>query len=301
MRTDDNLEHETEFTVRLPEWIRTKTPRSLHNTKRILRRYGLSSVCEEARCPNIGRCFLKPTVSFMIMGSNCTRNCGFCSVNSSLPEPLDHGEPEKVGIAAKEMGLRYVVITSVTRDDLPDGGAAHFSETVVAVRRHLPGAKVEVLTPDFNGSMTSVNTVLLSRPDVFNHNLETVPRLYSDVRPRADYRRSLSLLAHVKKTAPEMQTKSGLMLGLGERQDEVLDALRDLRYTGCDCITIGQYLQPSRSNLPVREYVRPERFEQLGHAALSMGFLSVASSPLVRSSMHAEELYNKVTNKQRKA
>jgi lipoic acid synthetase len=229
----------------------------------------------------------------MIMGSKCTRNCGFCSVTSSPPEPLDHDEPERVAMAAKEMGLRYVVITSVTRDDLPDGGAGHFSETVSAVRRHVPGAKVEVLTPDFKGNMRDINTVLHSSPDVFNHNVETVPRLYPDVRPRADYRRSLSLLAHIKETAPEMQTKSGLMLGLGEQQEEVLDVLRDLRYTGCDFITIGQYLRPSRANLPVREYVRPEQFEKLGRTARSLGFLSVASSPLVRSSMNAEELYNR--------
>lgn len=287
------LYHETEFGVRLPEWIRTRNPQGLHNTKQILRKYSLSSVCEEARCPNIGRCFLKPTAAFMIMGSNCTRNCGFCSVRSSPPGPLDHDEPERVGMAAKEMGLRYVVITSVTRDDLPDGGAGHFSKTVDAVRRNAPGITVEVLTPDFSGNIMSINTVLHSRPDVFSHNVETVPRLYPDVRPRADYRRSLSLLAHIKKTAPGMQTKSGLMLGLGERQNEVLDVLRDLSGIGCDSITIGQYLRPSKSNLPVSEFVRPERFEEIGRTALSLGFLSVASAPLVRSSMNAEELYNR--------
>jgi lipoyl synthase len=228
----------------------------------------------------------------MIMGSKCTRNCGFCSVESSTPGPLDHDEPERVGMAAKEMGLRYVVITSVTRDDLPDGGAGHFAGTVDAVRRYLPGANLEVLTPDFSGAPDSINTVLRSRPDVFNHNVETVPRLYSDVRPLADYRRSLSLLAHIQKIAPEVQTKSGLMLGLGEKPNEVLDVLRDLRSTGCNFITIGQYLRPSRSNLPVIEYVRPEIFEKLRLAALSMGFRSVASAPLVRSSMNAEEMYN---------
>jgi lipoyl synthase len=278
--------------VRLPEWIRTRSPRNLHKTKRILRKYGLATVCEEARCPNIGQCFLKPTATFMIMGSKCTRNCGFCSVTSSTPGPLDHDEPEKVGMAAKEMGLRYVVVTSVTRDDLPDGGAGHFAETVNAVRRHVPDANVEVLTPDFGGDPSSINAVLRSRPDVFNHNVETVPRLYPEVRPLADYRRSLSLLAHVKKNTPEIQSKSGLMLGLGEKLYEVMNVLRDLRSTGCNFITIGQYLRPSRSNLPVIEYVRPEIFKKLRLAALSMGFQSAASAPLVRSSMNAEDMYN---------
>jgi lipoyl synthase len=278
--------------VRLPEWIRTRSPRNLHKTKRILRKYGLATVCEEARCPNIGQCFLKPTATFMIMGSKCTRNCGFCSVESSTPGPLDHDEPEKVGMAAKEMGLRYVVITSVTRDDLPDGGAGHFAETVIAVRRHLPDANVEVLTPDFGGDPSRINTVLRSQPDVFNHNVETVPRLYPEVRPLADYRRSLSLLAHIRKNSPKVRTKSGLMLGLGEKPNEVMDILKDLRSTGCNVITIGQYLRPSRSNLPVIEYVRPEIFEKLRLAALSMGFQSAASAPLVRSSMNAEDMYN---------
>lgn len=272
--------------------MRTRNPRGLHDTKRTLRKYGLATVCEEARCPNIGQCFLKPTASFMIMGSNCTRDCGFCSVRSSPPKPLEHDEPERVAMAVREMGLRYVVITSVTRDDLPDGGAGHFSETVDALRRHTPGITVEVLTPDFRGDMPSITMILHSRPDVFTHNVETVPRLYPEVRPRADYRLSLSILAHVKKTAPGIQTKSGLMLGLGEQQNEVRDVFTDLRGAGCDSITIGQYLQPSRSNLPVQEYVKPEIFEELGRSALSLGFLSVASSPLVRSSMYAEEMYN---------
>jgi len=283
---------ETEFIVRLPEWIRTKNPRKLHDTKRILRRYGLATVCEEARCPNVGECFLKPTAAFMIMGSTCTRNCGFGSVKSSVPEPLDHDESERVGMAAKDMGLRYVVITSVTRDDLSDGGAEHFARTVGAVRRYSPGAKVEVLTPDFKGARSSINTVLHARPDIFNHNVETVPGLYPVVRPLADYRRSLSLLAHIKNTAPEIRTKSGLMLGLGERLNEVMGVLKDLRDTGCDIVTIGQYLRPLRSNLPVVEYIEPETFDRLRLTALSMGFTYAASAPLARSSMNAEEMYN---------
>ncbi|MBS1232758.1 MAG: lipoyl synthase [Nitrospirae bacterium] len=280
--------------MRLPEWIRTKNPRRLHDTKRILRRYGLATVCEEARCPNVSECFLKPTAAFMIMGSRCTRNCGFCSVKSSVPEPLDHDETVRVGIAARELGLSYVVITSVTRDDLPDGGAGHFARTVGAVRRYAHGARVEVLTPDFNGAESSIDTVLRARPDVFNHNVETVPRLYSSVRPLADYQRSLSLLAYIKKAAPGIQTKSGLMLGLGEELREVMGVLRDLRDTGCDIVTIGQYLRPLKSNIPVVEYLEPAIFERLRLTALSMGFTHVASAPLVRSSMNAEEMYNTV-------
>ena len=228
----------------------------------------------------------------MIMGSRCTRNCGFCSVKSSLPEPLDHGETVRLGFAARELGLSYVVITSVTRDDLPDGGAGHFARTVSAVRRYAPGAKVEVLTPDFNGAESSIDTVLRARPDVFNHNVETVPRLYSSVRPLADYQRSLSLLAYIKKTAPGIQIKSGLMLGLGEQLHEVIGVLRDLRDTGCDIVTIGQYLRPMKSNIPVVEYIEPAIFERLRLTALSMGFTYAASAPLVRSSMNAEEMYN---------
>ena len=230
----------------------------------------------------------------MIMGSRCTRNCGFCSVKSSVPEPLDHDETVRVGIAARELGLSYVVITSVTRDDLPDGGAGHFARTVGAVRRYAHGARVEVLTPDFNGAGSSIDTVLRARPDVFNHNVETVPRLYSSVRPLADYQRSLSLLAYIKKAAPGIQTKSGLMLGLGEELREVMGVLRDLRDTGCDIVTIGQYLRPLKSNIPVVEYLEPAIFERLRLTALSMGFTHVASAPLVRSSMNAEEMYNTV-------
>jgi len=278
--------------LRLPEWIRKRTPRHLHGTKRILRRHGLSSVCEEARCPNIGDCFLKPTASFLIMGSKCTRNCGFCSVASSQPEPLDAREPEMLARAAREMGLRYVVITSVTRDDLEDGGARHFAASVAAVRKHLPEAKVELLTPDFLGSEESMRIILSSEPDVLNHNIETVPRLYPVIRPRADYRRSLSLLSYAKRNAPGLLLKSGFMLGLGEHLREVREVMFDLRAAGCDIITIGQYLRPSKANLPVIEYVRPEIFEDLRFEAYSVGFRHVLSGPLVRSSMNAEDMYN---------
>jgi lipoic acid synthetase len=280
--------------LRLPDWVKVKAPARLHDTKRLLRSRGLTTVCEEARCPNIGECFSKPTAAFMILGPKCTRHCGFCSVESSPPQPPDPEEPDKVAEAAGEMGLRYVVITSVTRDDLPDGGAGHFAETVKSIRRHLPHTRIEVLTPDFQGRLNDLKTVLNARPDVFNHNIETVPRLYPAVRPLAGYQRSLSLLENAKKLAPEMYTKSGLMLGLGEEMEEVVDVLRDLRDSGCDLLTIGQYLRPSRSNLVVVEYIKPDAFETLRLTALSMGFKYVASGPLVRSSMNAEEMYNSI-------
>jgi lipoic acid synthetase len=278
--------------MRLPEWIKIRHKHSeLHGLKSLLRDYGLSTVCEEARCPNKSECFSKPTATFMILGSCCTRNCGFCSVESAAPLPPDKDEPLKVALAAKEMGLKYVVVTSVTRDDLEDGGAQHFAKTVTAIKKHLPYAKVEVLTPDFKGDFSALKTVLDSKPDVFNHNVETVPRLYPAVRPQADYPRSLRLLRQAKEISPTVNTKSGLMLGLGEDYDEVLDVMTDLREADCDFLTIGQYLRPSRENLPVKEYVHPEVFERLREAALGMGFKFVASSPLVRSSMNAEEMY----------
>lgn len=277
--------------MRLPEWIRAKGFAGVHDTKRILRSRGLSTVCEEARCPNIGECFSKPTATFMILGSKCTRNCGFCAVESSMPGPLDPEEPYRVAMAARDMKLRYIVITSVTRDDLQDGGAEHFANTVSTVKRYLPDAQVEVLTPDFKGDISALFTVLHSEPDVYNHNVETVPRLYPFVRPRADYRRSLTILKHAKTIVPEITTKSGLMLGLGETADEVVDVLRDLRHVGCDIITIGQYMRPSKTNLPVVEYIMPEIFEQLRLTASQMGFKYVSSSPLVRSSMNAGKMY----------
>jgi lipoic acid synthetase len=277
--------------LRLPEWIRAKGFDGIHDTKRILRNHKITTVCEEARCPNIGKCYSKPTATFMILGSKCTRNCGFCSVESSRPESPDPEEPERVAQAAKEMGLRYVVITSVTRDDLPDGGAGHFASTVHAVRNKLSDAKIEILTPDFKGNMGALIVVLSSRPDILGHNVETVPRLYPTVRSQADYTRSLHMLKCVKEIMPDMQTKSGLMLGLGETFAEVTDVLKDLRETGCDSVTMGQYLRPSRKNLQVVEYIRPEIFDRLRNIAIDMGFTYVASSPLVRSSLDAEEMF----------
>lgn len=291
MHCGNHPNRDTEFDLRLPEWLRRSGHRGTHNTKRLLRSFGLSTVCEEARCPNIAECFSRPTAAFMILGAKCTRKCGFCAVSSSVPDPPDPEEPTRVSMAAKEMGLRYVVITSVTRDDLHDGGAGHFAATVSHIRRHLPQAKVEILTPDFRGDLHSLEMIIHSNPDVFNHNIETVPRLYPSVRPRADYARSLLVLEYVKKKSSGICTKSGLMLGLGEEIKEVLQVLKDLRNTGCDLLTIGQYLRPSKTNLPVVEYISPDIFEDLRITALSLGFQFVASAPQVRSSMNAEEMY----------
>jgi lipoic acid synthetase len=276
--------------MRLPDWIKTRSS-DLHGVKKILRHHGLSTVCEEARCPNKGICFSKPTATFMILGDVCLRNCGFCSVKKGIPYNVDPDEPEKVARAAQEMGLRYVVITSVTRDDLPDGGSSQFAKTIYALRKKMPDIKIEVLTPDFKGDKSALKKIIDASPDVFNHNMETVKSLYPLVRPQADYQRSLDLLSNVKTMAPYIKTKSGFMLGLGETKDEVLELLIDLRKRECNFLTIGQYLRPSKKNLPVVEYINPEVFEELKDIASKMGFEFVASGPLVRSSMNAEEMY----------
>jgi lipoic acid synthetase len=285
--------------VRLPEWLKVKHhPARLRGMKRHLRGHGLATVCEEARCPNQPECFHKPTAAFMILGSSCTRNCGFCSVDAALPAPPDPEEPARVAQSARDMGLRYVVVTSVTRDDVPDGGASHFARTIRALRAELPEARVEVLTPDFKGDAQALDVVFAARPHVFNHNVETVPRLYPEVRPQAVYRRSLEVLHRASSAAPGMATKSGLMLGLGETYEEVMQVLRDLREAGCTMLTVGQYLRPTVRNLPVREYVHPDTFERLRLEALDMGFGFVASAPLVRSSMNAEEMYEGIKEEQ---
>lgn len=282
--------------MRLPEWVKTKNLISSHDTKKILRDHRVATVCEEARCPNSTECFKKPAAAFIILGSRCTRNCGFCSVESTLPEPPDSDEPERVALAAKAMELKYVVVTSVTRDDLPDGGASHFAKTVDSIRNHVKGIKVEVLTPDFKGNKDSLKTVIDSNPDVFNHNIETVPRLYPYVRHNANYFTSIHILKNAKIFKSDITTKSGIMVGLGETFNEVIDVLKDVRNAGCDALTIGQYLRPTKKNLPVREYIRPEIFKTYKDTALDMGFKFVASSPLVRSSMNAEEMYNSIEN-----
>jgi lipoic acid synthetase len=276
---------------RLPPWLKRDLPAGDENhfTHDLLRELRLETVCESARCPNRPECWSRRTASFMIMGNVCTRPCGFCSVPKGTPDALEDDEPQRVAEAAHRLGLKHVVITSVTRDDLPDGGAEHFFRCILAVRART-GAAVEVLTPDFLGDWAAVERVLAAKPEVFNHNLETVPRFYKKVRGRACYRRSLDLLAHVKRRSPETTTKSGLMLGLGETTEELLEVLADLRAAGCDMLTLGQYLAPTLKHVPVVRYVPPEEFDDLAVLARSLGFRHVASGPFVRSSYHADEM-----------
>ncbi|MBZ5576509.1 MAG: lipoyl synthase [Acidobacteriia bacterium] len=276
---------------RLPEWARKPRTHfeSLNTLKRDLRRLGLHTVCESARCPNIHECFHRKAATFMILGGRCTRACGFCSVPKGRT-PLDPAEPGHVARMAADMNLRYVVITSVNRDDLPDGGSRHFAETVRAVRRALPEARVEVLTPDFCGDLDAVARVLDAAPHVFNHNVETVPRLYHRVRPQADYRQSLRVLEFARTHPARALTKSGLMVGLGETEEEVRALLAGLRDAGTAVATIGQYLQPTRRNLPVAAYIEPAQFERYRDYGLSLGFQMVFSGPLVRSSYMADRI-----------
>lgn len=250
----------------------------------------LHTVCQEAQCPNGGECFARRTATFLILGDTCTRNCTFCAVNSGRPLPPDENEPRHLLEAAERLDLEYVVITSVTRDDLPDGGASQFASAVELLRRERPRSQVEVLIPDFRGSQASMRTITTAGPQVINHNVETVPRLYPEVRPQADYARSVNLLSAVKELAPDITTKSGLMLGLGETEPEVTEVMSDLREAGCDLLTIGQYLQPSPEHHPVVRYVPPAEFDRYRQAGLEMGFSAVASAPLVRSSYRAVDL-----------
>jgi lipoic acid synthetase len=282
---------------RLPRWLKRNIPKgnANHFTANLLEELRLETVCENAKCPNRMECYSQKTATFMILGNVCTRPCGFCSVAKGRTQELELDEPERVAEASYRLGLRHVVITSVTRDDLPDGGADHFHRTVLAVRERT-GAAVEVLTPDFLGKPGAIERVVESAPEVFNHNTETVPRLYRSVRGRkSDYRWTLELLARVKQLNPTIRTKSGLMLGLGETRDELLDVLADLLDVGCDMLTLGQYLQPSPEHLPVVRYVPPEEFDELGVLARRMGFGQVASGPFVRSSYHARDMAEHVS------
>lgn len=275
-----------------PDWIRVKIPASpkISHIKQKLREHRLASVCEEASCPNLGECFSNGTATFMIMGDICTRRCPFCDVAHGKPKPLAEDEPRELAQAIAEMGLSYVVITSVDRDDLKDSGAQHFANCISETYKYNPGIKVEVLVPDFRGRMEiAVDILKQTPPDVFNHNLETVPRLYKQARPGADYQWSLDLLQAYKAKCPEVITKSGLMLGLGETNEEVKEVLRDLKAHDVDMITLGQYLQPSRDHLRVERFVHPSEFEELKVYAESLGFAQVASGPLVRSSYHADK------------
>lgn len=277
---------------RLPAWLRRPIAHGgeYAAVEGLLDRLELSTVCREAKCPNRGECYASGTATFLIAGDVCTRGCRFCAVESRHPAPLDPGEPDRVAEAVEAMGLRHAVITMVTRDDLEDGAAAHVVATIRAVRARTPDVAVEVLVSDFGGRGASVDAVADARPDVFNHNVETVPRLYKTVRPGADYRRSLAVLARAGERAPGMPTKSGLMLGLGETHDEVVEVMRDLREAGVELLTLGQYLRPSAAHLPVAAFVEPDEFAELARVGRRLGFSGVASAPFVRSSYHAAEL-----------
>jgi len=277
---------------RLPDWLRIALPTSdtFAHTRNLLDELKLHTVCESAKCPNHWECWSKGTATFMIAGDRCTRACGFCAVSTAKPLPLEADEPLRVAEATRRMKLKHIVITAVARDDLADGGADHFRQTVEAVQKMNPGIIIEVLVPDFNESDTSIEAVLAAEPHIFNHNLETVRRLTPSVRHRATYDRSLSVLEKVKaKRGDTIYTKSGMMLGLGETEEEIMVALEDLRRAGCDILTLGQYLQPSLKHLPVVEFVSPEIFAAYGRVGLEMGFVHVASGPMVRSSYHADE------------
>jgi len=275
---------------RKPTWLKVPFPGGAQylRVKGLLRSSGLHTVCEEARCPNVGECFQNGTATFLILGDVCTRACAFCAVSSGRPAALDAAEPLKVARAASRLGLRHAVVTSVTRDDLPDGGASVFAATIRAIRRLSPGTSVEVLIPDFQGSHDALAAVMAARPDVLNHNIETVPRLYRAVRPKAVYSRSLELLARAGEMDGEVTTKSGLMVGLGEGHEELLAAMADLVGAGCQVLTIGQYLQPTPRHLPVVRYYHPDEFADLAREGRRLGFRHVESGPLVRSSYHAE-------------
>jgi lipoic acid synthetase len=276
---------------RIPEWLTIKLPkvRDTEEVASLMRSARLHTVCEEARCPNLGECWSKKTATFMIMGDTCTRSCRFCAVKTGRGGPLDPGEPRRVAESAAALGLKHVVVTSVNRDELPDGGSEHFAQTIHWLREMLPGAMVEVLTPDFLGNKESIQTVVDARPDIYNHNIETVPRLYRHVRPQARYARSLQLLAYVKEADPTIYTKSGFMVGFGETQDEVAGLLADLKSHQVDAVTIGQYLKPGKNYLDVVEYVHPDIFAHYKEMGEAMDFLFVASGPFVRSSYNAKE------------
>lgn len=290
-----DLEHKQ--SDRKPPWLKRRIPAgaTYQKVRDTLKRGRLHTVCEAALCPNLGECFSSGTATFMILGDYCTRNCRFCAVRQGPISPPDPAEPARVAGAVQDLGLEYVVITSVTRDDVPDGGASIFAETIRAIRKKAPRAEIEVLIPDFQGDWHALALVIEARPDVLNHNIETVPRLYPTVRPQAVYRRSLDLLREARKIDPAMRTKSGLMLGLGEGADELKETFRDLLDVDCGMLTLGQYLRPSKDHLPIDRYVPPEEFDQWRLIALDMGFREVASGPFVRSSYHAKELYRGIS------
>jgi len=273
-----------------PEWLRVRYAENPNQeaVEEILRRLHLNTVCREANCPNYYECFSRKTATFMIMGANCTRNCRFCNVRHDLPQPLDPSEPKHVAEAVKGLGLRYVVVTSVTRDDLPDSGAEHFAKVIRAIKEETPETMVEVLIPDLKGSILALKTITDAAPTVIGHNMETVKSLYAAVRPEAEYQRSLDLIKQIKELNPAIYSKSGIMVGLGETEEEVHALFGDLRSVNCDFLTIGQYLAPSKAHFPVQAYIEPAQFEEYGRVALEKGFTFVASAPLVRSSYNAQ-------------
>jgi lipoic acid synthetase len=280
--------------VRKPEWLRktiASTPET-RGVKHLLRDLQLNTVCEEARCPNLSECFGRGTATFMIGGDRCTRRCHYCDVMTGRPNALDPLEPRRVAEAARRLNLKYVVVTAVARDDVPDGGAAHFATTIRNIKQQLPSAQVEVLIPDFKGQIQSLETVLHAEPDVLNHNIETVRRIFRDVRPQGNYDRTLELLERSKQLAPQTPTKSGFMVGLGETTDELYDTMRDLRAVGVDLVTIGQYLQPSKDHVPVADYVGPERYNEYRRMGQELGFRQTFAGAFVRSSFHAGELFH---------
>jgi lipoic acid synthetase len=282
--------------ARKPPWLRVRLSHSeqVHETRRLMRRLDLNTVCEEAACPNLGECWAKKHATVMILGSICTRACAFCNVDTGTPGAVDPNEPQHLAEAIRELGLEHVVVTSVDRDDLADGGADHFARSIEALHREAPGTTVEVLTPDFRRKEGALEQVVDAGPDVYNHNLETVPRLYRRIRPGASYTHSVDLLARAKQRDPKLFTKSGIMVGLGEEHDEVLALMDDLRGADCDFLTIGQYLQPTRSHAAVERYVEPSEFEALAEAARARGFLLVSATPLTRSSYHAAEDFQRL-------
>ncbi|MFQ5578125.1 MAG: lipoyl synthase [Anaerolineae bacterium] len=281
---------ESNLPKRKPAWLKAKLPagKNYSRLKHLMRSQGLHTVCEEAMCPNIGECWSRGTATFLLLGDTCTRSCGFCHIKTGRPTPLDEDEPRRVAEAVQAMNLGHCVLTSVNRDELPDGGAHIFANTLRQIRRRLPRCSVEVLIPDFRGSRQALKVVMDARPAILNHNTETVPRLYRTVRPQANYRQSLRVLSTAKALDPQAVTKTGLMVGLGETKEEVLQVMRDLRDHAVDILTIGQYLRPSPLHLPIRRYVHPDEFREYHDAGMAMGFKWVESGPLVRSSYHAE-------------
>ena len=283
---------EKQATLRKPEWMRVKIQgnQETEKVKQLLSDLQLHTVCLEANCPNRMECYSRSTATFMLLGNNCTRNCTFCNVTKLAPTPVDTDEPKRIGVAVRRLGLKHAVITAVTRDDLADGGAAHFAEVVREIRKTSPSTTIELLISDLAGNWEALKVIVDEKPDVLNHNVETVPELYSKVRPMAEFDRSVELLRQVKMVDPRMKTKSGIMLGLGETREQLIEALKALRAAKCDFLTLGQYLPPSPQHTPLIEYVTPQTFEELKVIALELGFENVASSPLVRSSYHADEM-----------